>query len=177
MIRYSMAEWREAKPKYDKSKFHIETWRTRLKKETGYMPRPKPIKIHPDRKKKRVMAKHLAAAGWSTRQIAIWFKTQPQNVVNWSKMATPDNLLEFEKNFVLAMKEENMKGMALVTTRLMEIIPEENNIEKLVKAGEFFRGPKADKPNSMTQVNVYSDLVKKYTPQGIEAEYTNNGSK
>jgi hypothetical protein len=167
-------EWKEAKTRYDHSKFIHDGWRLRLKQESGYMARPKIIKINPDKKKKRIMAKHLALSGWSTKQIAIWFKTTPHNVLHWTKMATPESMMEFEKNFVLALKEENMKGMAMVTSRLMEIIPQEENIEKLVKAGEFFRGPKQEKPNSMTQVNVYSDLVKKYTPQGITEEY---GSK
>jgi hypothetical protein len=145
-----------------------DTWRTRFKQATGYMPRPKPVKIHPDRKKKKVMIKVLYNNGWGSKQLAIWFKTSQRNVCRWSQIPTPEAMQEFERQFQLAMKDYDNKALFVVKERMMEIIPEETNLQRLVSAGQFFKGTTG--PKTLVQNNIYGDLVKKYAPQGIETE-------
>ncbi len=152
--------WKVVKPVIYK-----DTWKARLKRQAGYMPRPKPMRIHPDKKKKMVMAKVLYEAGWGSKQLAIWFKTNQQNIPHWVKQPTPKVMMEFENNFRLAMKDYDAKGLFVVKERMMELIPEEDNLQRLVAAGNFFRGPVAPKNQTNVQNNIYGDLIKKYQPQ------------
>lgn len=155
-----MADWVEIKPVIYK-----DTWKARARRASGYMPRPQPVRIHPDRKKKRVMAKVLYQAGWGSKQLSIWFKTNQSNITNWAKKPTPESMLEFENNFKLAMKDYDAKGLWLVKEQMMKLIPEETNLQRLVAAGNFFRGPVAPKSQTNVQNNIYGDLIKKYSPQ------------
>lgn len=139
------------------------------------MPKLKPLKIHPDRKKKRVMAKVLYNGGWGSKQIALWFKAKQGTVQTWVKKPTPEQLKEFEQNFMAVMRDYDMQSLAKVKLRMNELIPQEENLEKLIKAGEFFRGDKLiTKNQTNTQVNVYGDLLKKYsTKKQEETEVVN----
>ena len=147
-----------------KSKYRIKNnWRQRWAIETGVAPKPGPMKIHPDRKKKRIMSKVLYEMGWGSKQIALWFKEKQQNVVNWKSMPTPEHLQAFEQAFIAAMRDYDMESLANVKLRMNELIPKEERLEPLIKAGEFFRGDKGNKTTqNNTQVNVYTDLLQKY---------------
>ena len=147
-----------------------DTWRTRFKKKTGYMPRPKPVKIHPDRAKKKIMVKSLYHAGWGSKQLSIWFKTSMGNVTRWARRPTPEHLLAFEQEFQLAMRDYDNNALYQTKQRMMELIPEETNLQRLVSAATFFRGTDNPKNQTNIQNNIYGDLVKKYSPQGIEKE-------
>lgn len=140
------------------------TWKTKLKEATGYKPRPHFVKIHPDRKKKRVMAKIMYNAGWGSRQLSLWFREPMQNITNWAKMPTPEGLMAFEGEFRMAMKDYDNQAMYKTKERILELLPEEKDINKLVKAGEFFRGP-IIKNQTNVQNNVYGDLIKKFSPE------------
>ena len=153
--------WLEVVPSDVAYRGKTDNWKTRLKKQTGYMPRPLPIKIHPDRKRKRVMAKVLYNAGWSSRMLSIWFKVPTQRITRWKDIPTPEHLMEFQKNFELAMKDYDDKALYLTKERMMEIIPEEKDLNKLVKTAEFFRGV-TPKNQTNIQNNLYGDLVKKF---------------
>ena len=161
-------DWIEVKA--DRTKFYKDTWKTRLKKQAGYMPRPQPVKIHPDKKKKKVMVKALYNAGWGAKMLSIWFKTKQFNIARWAKMPTPENLKEFENEFNLAMRDYDQKALYQVKERMMDLIPEETNLQRLVAAGTFFRGANGPKNQTNIQNNVYGDLVKKYSPQLEEAQ-------
>ena len=61
------------------------------------------------------------------------------------------------------MRDYDMESLANVKLRMNELIPKEERLEPLIKAGEFFRGDKGNKTTqNNTQVNVYTDLLKKY---------------
>jgi hypothetical protein len=158
-----MSDWIEVKPIIIK-----DTWKTRYKKQTGYMPRPQPIKIHPDKKKKKVMMKNLFNMGWGSKQLALWFKEKQVNVYRWVKAPTPENLMEFEKQFQMSMKDYDNAALYKVKERMMEIIPEEENLQRLVSAGNFFKGTTINKQTNI-QNNLYGDLIKKFSPT-TEAE-------
>lgn len=111
------------------------------------------------------MAKVLYNAGWSSKQLAIWFKTDSRNITNWAKQPTPELMQEFERDFQLAMKDYDNKALFVVKERMMELIPEEDNLQRLVAAGNFFRGPATPRNQTNVQNNIYGDLIKKYSPQ------------
>jgi len=159
-----MGNWQEVKPV-----IIADTWRTRLKKATGWMSRPKPIKIHPDRKKKKVMVKSLYHQGWSSKQLALWFKSPQKNIVRWAKSVTPENLREFEEQFSLAMRDYDHAALYKTKNRIMELVPDEKNMNALVSAARFFAGDSIRKQTNI-QNNIYGDLIKRYAPEGIEAE-------
>lgn len=154
-------DWIEVKPVIIK-----DTWKVRFKRATGYMPRPKPIKIHPDKAKKKVMIKQLYNAGWGSKMLSLWFREKQINISRWAKMPTPDRLVEFEQNFAAAMMDYDANALYKTKERMMEVIPQEGDLNKLVKAAEFFKG--GGIKNQTNVQNIYGDLVKKYAPEGIE---------
>lgn len=163
----SDSKWTEIQA--DRKSYRKDTWKTRLKKQTGYMLRPPIIKIHPDKAKKRVMIKSMYNAGWGSKMLSLWFKTSQNTVNRIAKTPTPEHLLEFEQSFKMAMHDYDNQAVYRIKERLLALVPTEENMEKLVKAGEFFKGPAPAKQTNI-QNNLYGDLIKRFTPQTIEPE-------
>ena len=132
----------------------------------GTLERPKFLKQNHKgaltKTKKKIAAKLMYEAGWGSRDLKDWFKTSQPTIVNWSKLPTPEALKEWETNFKAAMMDYDMEAHYKIKSRIMEIVPEEKNIDKLVKAGEFFRGESTKRSGNNTQVNIYADMLKKY---------------
>ena len=113
------------------------------------------------------MAKTMYQAGWSSSVLKEWFSVGAQTICNWDKVPTPEALKYFEENLKMAMADFDMNASYKVKERILELLPDERNIDKLVKAGEFFDKTSINKKTQQnTQVNVYSDLIKKFQPEG-----------
>jgi len=143
-------------------------WKTNLRKNwDGTLERPRFMKIKKrgalTKPEKKVVAKAMYDAGWGTKHLSQWFKVGPPTILKWDKIPTPDALKEFEQTFKAAMLDYDMEGTFKIKNKIMQLIPEEKDINKLVKAGEFFSGEK-DKRTTQTntQVNIYGDMLKKY---------------
>lgn len=116
--------------------------------------------------KKKVVAKMMYEAGWGTKHLSQWFKIEPATVYNWAKIPTPESLKEFEQNFKMAMTDYDMESTVRIKSRIMQVVPNETDINKLVKAGEYFDGQREKRVSqNNTQVNVYADMIKKYSEE------------
>lgn len=115
------------------------------------------------KKQKMVAAKVMYEAGWGSNRLKDWFKVAQPTITNWVKIPTPEALKEWEANFKLAMIDYDMEATFKIKNRIMDLVPNEDNIEKLVKAGQFFAGENVKRTASNnTQVNIYGDMLKKY---------------
>lgn len=121
---------------------------------------------------KKVVAKIMYDAGWGSKRLSQWFGVHQSTITNWKDVPTPEALKLFEESFKAAMMDYDMSATFGIKSRIMNLVPIETNIDKLVKAGEFFQGKDNKKSSSNnTQVNVYGDMLKKYG-QGTEIPVT-----
>jgi hypothetical protein len=114
------------------------------------------------KKQKKVVAKVMYEAGWGARRISEWLKIGESTVFSYKDLPTPEALQLFEQSFKAAMMDYDMVSTFGIKSRIMALVPEERNIEKLVKAGQFFAGVSEKKTQNNTQVNVYGSMLKKY---------------
>ena len=139
----------------------------------GTLEKPQFMKVRPTKKQKKVMAKLMYEAGWGNKRLSEWFKVTPGTVSQWTKLPTPEALKEFESRFKLAMLDMDMEGTLRIKNRILEVVPKETDIAKLVKAGEFFAGERAKSVSqNNTQVNVYGQMLQKYSNKEVEGEAT-----
>lgn len=118
------------------------------------------------RPKKKVVAKMMYESGWGSKRLSQWFNVAQPTITNWVKIPTPESLKEFEQTFKAAMTDYDMESTFSIKSRINQLVPQENDINKLVKAGEFFDGQQAKRQTqNNTQVNVYSDMIKKYSEE------------
>jgi len=132
----------------------------------GTLDKPEFMKIHRGRvtkKEKKVMAKVMYEAGWGSKRLSEWFHANPQTIINWTRVPTPEALQLFEQNFKAAMMDYDMQSSFAIKSKIMNLVPESKSIKDLVEAGKFFAGER-EKRNSQnnTQVNIYGDMLKKY---------------
>lgn len=169
--------WKEVKPRFIIKNKLYPTKETRwLDRDTGlrknfdgtlekptFLKKPKGVTGPMTKKQKQVACKAMYDAGWGSKQLSQWFKINPATVQNWKKIPTPDSLKEFEHAFKSAMMDYDMEATVKIKNRIMDVVPNETDLNKLVKAGEFFQGM-SDKRKSQnnTQVNIYADMLKKY---------------
>lgn len=132
----------------------------------GTLERPEFMKIKKHKltkSEKKVAAKAMYEAGWGSKRISEWFGTSQPTIVAWSKIPTPEALKDFENMYKMAMLDYDMEAIVKIKGRILEIVPKEDDLNKLVKAGEFFNGTAGKKVSqNNTQVNVYGDMLKKY---------------
>lgn len=120
---------------------------------------------------KKVAVKAMYDAGWGSKRLSQWFKVGPQTVIKWTKMPTPEALKEFESRFKAAMLDMDMEATFSIKSRIMNLIPNEEDLNKLVKAGEYFAGEREKRvTQTNTQVNIYSDMLKRYGEGKMSAE-------
>lgn len=128
-----------------------------------YLKKPKGETGPMTKKQKIVAAKAMYEAGWGSKRLSQWFKTGPETILRWKEMPTPDTLKEFEQNFKMAMMDYDMEATVKIKNQIMSVVPDERDLNKLVKAGEFFQGlSDKRKAQNNTQVNIYADMLKKY---------------
>lgn len=164
--------WVVAKPKFKPKNAWYPTYNSRwVDRETGLrknfdgtLEKPQFMKKRKgsfNKKEKKVVAKVMYEAGWGTKQISEWLKIGQPSVLNYSKLPTPEALQLFEQSFKAAMIDYDLTATFGIKSRIMELVPKEQDITKLVKAGEFFSGKEVKTQNN-TQVNVYGSMLKKY---------------
>jgi hypothetical protein len=120
------------------------------------------------KKQKKVAVKIMYEAGWGTKRLSQWFKTSQMTISRWKDIPTPESLQLFEQSYKAAMMDYDMQSVFGIKSRIMQLIPHEENIDKLVKAGEFFSGERERRTQNNTQVNVYGSMLKKYGEQTTE---------
>lgn len=158
-------------PDYPTSNCRWIDKKTGLRKNyDGTLERPKFMKQNHKgaltRSQKKVVAKVMYEAGWGSKHLAQWFKVTTVSVRDWAKIPTPDALKDFEQRFKAAMLDYDMECTWNIKSRINQLVPNENDINKLVKAGEYFAGEKDRRVSqNNTQVNVYQDMIKKYSEE------------
>lgn len=158
-------------PEYPKQNSRWVDRDTGLRKNfNGTLEKPKFMRMNKrgalTKPKKKVVAKMMYEAGWGTKHLSQWFHIEQQTIYNWAKIPTPESLKDFEQKFKMAMTDYDMESTFNVKSRINQLIPNENDINKLVKAGEFFDGQREKRVSqNNTQVNVYADMIKKYSEE------------
>ena len=89
---------------------------------------------------KRIAAKVMTKAGYSTRRLEQLLGVDHNTVWRASQEATPDELVQFETDFNLAIQDMKKQGISLAQKRLLELIPKERRIDQVVKAAEYMEG-------------------------------------
>ncbi len=99
---------------------------------------------------KKVMAKALTQAGYSTREIEKLFSID--NVSAWraSKEATPKELERFETNFKEILTSAKRNELSNVFKRIHKLIPRYKRLDHLLKAAEYFEGVRPGQTNITT---------------------------
>lgn len=110
---------------------------------------------------KKVVAKIMYEAGWGGKRIAQWLNVSTRQVLSYKDLPTPEAMQLFQESFKAAMIDYDLQSTFNIKSQIMKLVPSETNIDKLVKAGEFFQG-KEIKTQNNTQVNVYGSMLKKY---------------
>lgn len=88
----------------------------------------------------KVAAKALYNLGWSTRKIESWTGIDHATASRYAKLPTPEALQQFETEFQLAIKDQKAEALTMILKRIKELIPKEEKLDQLVKAGEFMEG-------------------------------------
>lgn len=124
-------------------------------------------------KEKKVVAKVMYQAGWGAKQIAEWLKVGQSTVISYKNLPTPEALQLFEQSFKAAMVDYDLTATFGIKSRIMQLVPEEKDLAKLVKVGEFFQGTSERRATqNNTQVNVYGNMLKKYGENTAELPVT-----
>lgn len=107
---------------------------------------------------KRVAAKVMTEAGYSSREIESFLGISDDTVLRAAKDATPDQLRQFEAEFNTRIAEMKRTGVGMVQKRLLELIPKERRMDQLVKAGDYLEG-KTGSQQTNVQVNVAQPIL------------------
>lgn len=105
---------------------------------------------------KRVAAKVLRETGYSSREIERWLGISDTAALAASKVATPDELAQFEAEFKIAVQQKKVEGLGMVLKRIQEVVPKYQRLDHLVKAAEYFEGKK---DNGDINVNVVVPIL------------------
>lgn len=101
----------------------------------------------------KVMAKSLIENGFTSRKVESILGISYQSALNYSREETPEEAKEFLTVFDNWIKEQKYKGINMVYSRLLEVIPKEKRIDQLVKAGEYLEGKNNLQPVVPIQIN------------------------
>lgn len=115
---------------------------------------------------KKVLAKVLSEAGYSTRTIEDWLGVDNVSVFRYAKQETPEDLKRFETEAKDLIEQGKKKGIVLTVKRMLEIIPRYDRLDHLVKAAEYFEG-KRDVGVAI-QVNLGDSLSQARQERGLE---------
>ncbi len=101
---------------------------------------------------KRVAAKVLHEAGYSTLKIEDWLGISDSTVLRASYAVVPEQLKAFEAEFKLSIEMSKKRALVMAHERMTKIIPTYKRLDHLVKAAEYFEGKK-DQPTTAIQNN------------------------
>lgn len=91
---------------------------------------------------KRVIAKSMLNLGWGSRKVGEWLGISKDTVLRSRDIPTPENMRQFEAEFEDAIKSIRSELRATLYMKILELIPEEKKLDRLVKVGEFLEGKK-----------------------------------
>lgn len=128
--------------------------------------KPPFVKGHLSKPQKRAVAKVLYEFGWGKKELSKWLKLAPDTIKSYAKAPTPESMKTFEMYYRSALQDMNMESLYVATRRARELVAKERDLNKVIKAAEFFRGTPTSK-GSPTQVNIYNDLIKKYSDGSV----------
>jgi hypothetical protein len=121
---------------------------------------------------KKVVAKVMYEAGWGAKRISEWLGIGQQTVWSYKDLPTPEALQLFQESFKAAMVDYDITATFGIKSQIMKLVPNETDIVKLVKAGEYFQGVENKRTQNNTQVNVYGSMLKKYGENTTELPVT-----
>ena len=121
---------------------------------TGIRPTTyKPRYTQLSKPKKKVAAKVLREQeGYKASEIAKWLNISEVTAWRYMQLDTPEKLKEFEKEFASMVQMMKYDGIGKVYKRINELIPTEERLDQIVKAGEFLEG-------RQNQTNVQNNIV------------------
>lgn len=90
-------------------------------------------------KQKKVISKILYGFGWGSPTISKWLNISRGTVLKANKQPTPDNLSLFEFGFKQELLKMNYEVIYQVNKRILDLVPLETDINKLVEAGQYFQ--------------------------------------
>lgn len=102
---------------------------------------------------KKVVAKELAKAGYSTRTLEEWVGADHTTISRWALEETPKEMQRYATQFRKQLDIYKQKGIALGVKRLLELLPKEKRVDQLVKGLEYLEGKK--EPTTAIQINNY----------------------
>jgi hypothetical protein len=89
-------------------------------------------------KQKKVISKVLYSFGWGSPTIARWLNISRGTVLKANKAPTPENMESFEYGLKEALLEMNYCLLFQINKKIMDLVPSESDINKLVNAGQYF---------------------------------------
>ena len=90
-------------------------------------------------KQKKIISKILYGFGWGSPSISKWLNISRGTVLKANKQPTPKNLISFELGFKEEILKMNCQTIYQIKQRIIELVPQEKDINKLVTAGEYFQ--------------------------------------
>lgn len=91
-------------------------------------------------KQKKVIAKVLYEFGWGSPTISKWLNISRGTVLRANKQPTPVSMSLFEFQFRSQATRINYYLLYQINKRIMDLVPTETSISRLVDAGNYFSG-------------------------------------
>lgn len=89
-------------------------------------------------KQKKVISKVLYGFGWGSSTIANWLNISRGTVLKANKQPTSESMVLFEFQFRSEATRMNCFLLYQINKRIMDLVPGETSISRLVDAGEYF---------------------------------------
>lgn len=89
-------------------------------------------------KQKKVVAKVLYEFGWGSPTISKWLNISRGTVLKANKQPTPESMSLFEFQFRSEATRINCFLLYQINKKIMDLVPNETNISRLVDAGHYF---------------------------------------
>lgn len=89
---------------------------------------------------KKVVAQELIKAGYSNRTLEDLIGADHTTISRWAKEDTPEQMQQFATQVKSEIGLMKQQGVGMVHDRLLALIPKEERISEVVRAGEFLEG-------------------------------------
>lgn len=89
-------------------------------------------------KQKKIISKILYGYGWGSPTIARWLNISRGTVLKANKQPTPENLSLFEFGFKQEVLKMNYQAIYQINKKILDLVPLETDIAKLVEVGQYF---------------------------------------
>jgi hypothetical protein len=99
---------------------------------------------------KKVVAKELVKAGYSTRTIEDWLKADHATIARWALEDTPEEMRQYATDFHKQIEANKTQGIALGVRRIQQLLPREKRLDQVIKTLEYLEGKQG---GSNVQIN------------------------